>query len=145
MRSINVKVLLGHSIGVENSYYRPQERDLLQDYLKAVPHLTIKSNEITEHVQKHVQKQTQELAVHIESKDREVKELKEQMLRMQQNFKSYDEMMKHRMNELDSNLKYYAGEFITYARKYGHPLSDADRKGLDKFSEQLKNIPDDVE
>ena len=78
-------------------------------------------------------------------KDQEMHELKEQMLRMQQNFKSYDEMMKHRMNELDSNLKYYAGEFITYARKYGHPLSDADRKGLEKFSEQLKNIPDDVE
>ncbi|MGC2682253.1 MAG: hypothetical protein WA323_10320 [Candidatus Nitrosopolaris sp.] len=41
MRSINVKVLMGHSIGVEDSYYRPQERDISEDYKKAIPSLTI--------------------------------------------------------------------------------------------------------
>ena len=44
MRSINVKVLMGHSIGVEDSYYRPQERDISEDYKKAIPSLTISEN-----------------------------------------------------------------------------------------------------
>jgi integrase len=40
MRSINVKTLMGQSIGVEDSYYRPQERDISEDYKKAIPSLT---------------------------------------------------------------------------------------------------------
>jgi hypothetical protein len=41
MKSINVKTLMGHSIGVEDSYYRPQEREISEDYKKAIPRLTI--------------------------------------------------------------------------------------------------------
>jgi integrase len=41
MKPINVKILMGHSIGISDSYYRPTEQDLLEDYLKAVPLLTI--------------------------------------------------------------------------------------------------------
>jgi len=44
MKSINVKMLMGHSIGIEDSYYRPQERDILEDYKKAIPSLTISEN-----------------------------------------------------------------------------------------------------
>ena len=33
MKSINVKMLMGHSIGVENSYYKPTDDDLLNDYM----------------------------------------------------------------------------------------------------------------
>lgn len=44
MRPINVELLMGHDIGVSGSYYRPKEREILDDYLKAVPALTI-SNE----------------------------------------------------------------------------------------------------
>jgi hypothetical protein len=41
MRPANVEVLMGHSIGVSDSYYRPTEKQLLDDYLKAVPLLSI--------------------------------------------------------------------------------------------------------
>ena len=41
MRSINVETLMGHSIGISDSYYRPTEDELLDDYLKAIPFLTI--------------------------------------------------------------------------------------------------------
>ena len=34
MKSIDVEVLMGHSIGVTDSYYRPKEREILEDYLK---------------------------------------------------------------------------------------------------------------
>ena len=44
MKSINIETLMGHSIGISDSYYRATEEELLMDYLKAVGHLTI-SNE----------------------------------------------------------------------------------------------------
>jgi len=31
---------MGHNVGLAESYYRPQEREILEDYLKAVPELT---------------------------------------------------------------------------------------------------------
>jgi hypothetical protein len=41
MKSINIEILMNHSTGVTDSYYRPQEGEMLQDYLKAIEHLTI--------------------------------------------------------------------------------------------------------
>jgi integrase len=42
MKPINVEILMGHSVGLSDSYYRATERDLLEDYLKAVTdYLTI--------------------------------------------------------------------------------------------------------
>jgi len=35
-----VEILMGHNVGLAESYYRPQEREILEDYLKAVPELT---------------------------------------------------------------------------------------------------------
>jgi integrase len=40
-RSINIEMLMGHSIGVSSSYCRPTDNELLEDYLKALPLLTI--------------------------------------------------------------------------------------------------------
>lgn len=41
MKSINVKILMGHDIGVSKSYYHPKGSEVLEDYLKAVDALTI--------------------------------------------------------------------------------------------------------
>jgi integrase len=41
MKSINVEILMGHTIGVSNSYYKPSEREILEDYLKAIHVLLI--------------------------------------------------------------------------------------------------------
>ncbi len=46
MKSINVEILMGHSIGVSDSYYRPKEKEILEDYLKAIDNLTIGSEGI---------------------------------------------------------------------------------------------------
>ena len=43
MKPINVETLMGHSTGVSDSYYRPTENELLEDYLKVVEYFTIKS------------------------------------------------------------------------------------------------------
>jgi integrase len=41
MRPINVETLMGHSTAISDSYYRPTEKELLEDYLKCVDHLAI--------------------------------------------------------------------------------------------------------
>ena len=41
MRSINIEILMGHSIGVSDSYYRITESELLDDYLKAIDFLSL--------------------------------------------------------------------------------------------------------
>lgn len=41
MKPINVEWLMGHSTGISDSYYRPTEQELLEDYLKAISLLQI--------------------------------------------------------------------------------------------------------
>ena len=38
-------MLLGHKIGLASAYYKPTEQDMLNEYLKAVPLLTISNEE----------------------------------------------------------------------------------------------------
>jgi hypothetical protein len=45
MKPINVESLMGHSVGISDSYYRPTEKELLEDHLKAVPLLTVSEAE----------------------------------------------------------------------------------------------------
>ena len=45
MKSINVEILMSHSIGIGDSYYRASETELLDDYLKATEFLTINDKE----------------------------------------------------------------------------------------------------
>ena len=40
MKPINIENLMGHSTGISDSYYRPTENDLLQDFLKCIDALT---------------------------------------------------------------------------------------------------------
>jgi len=44
MRPINVEITMGHDIGISSSYYRPQEKEVLADYLNAVDGLTISND-----------------------------------------------------------------------------------------------------
>ena len=55
MKPINVEILMSHSTGVSDSYYRPVEKDLLEDYMKAIDILTINNDKVT------LQKQVEEL------------------------------------------------------------------------------------
>lgn len=41
MKILNVKILMGHDTGIEKSYYRPSEREILNDYLNIVDLLTL--------------------------------------------------------------------------------------------------------
>lgn len=44
MKSINVEICMGHNIGISKSYYKPSEKELLEDYVKSVDLLTINND-----------------------------------------------------------------------------------------------------
>jgi hypothetical protein len=46
MKPINVEITMGHDLGVSESYWRPTETEVLEDYLKAVPLLTINGDDV---------------------------------------------------------------------------------------------------
>ena len=53
MKPINVEILMGHSVGISDSYYKPTETELLEDYLKSVDALTVsQENHLRHQVEK---------------------------------------------------------------------------------------------
>jgi integrase len=88
MKPINVEILMGHSVGISDSYYRPTENELLEDYQKAVDYLTIsQENRLRNKVM-----ETQELAAQLESKTQEIDALRNTMdamdMRISQEFQA---------------------------------------------------------
>ena len=71
MKSINIEKLMGHSIGISDSYYRATENELLDDYLKAVPLLTISNEHSLQKQMEDAVKQSRENDVNIKSELRE--------------------------------------------------------------------------
>jgi hypothetical protein len=63
MKPINVELTMGHNLGISKSYWKPTERDVLEDYLKAVPLLTMNADKLI------LRKQVEELTE--KSKDNE--------------------------------------------------------------------------
>jgi hypothetical protein len=81
MNRLNVEYLLGHSIGLNSSYYRPTQQELLTDYQKAIPSLSFTDPEVTnlreqQHVLEH---KYQENEKKYQEKDREIEEMKRKM------------------------------------------------------------------
>ena len=58
MKPINVEITMGHDIGLSESYYKPTQQEVLQDYLKAVDILTVNGDKTV--FQKQVEKIKQE-------------------------------------------------------------------------------------
>ncbi len=82
MRPANIELLMGHNIGISKSYYKPTEKDLLEDYLKAVDLLTINEEYKLKTQVKELTKKNNEkeflLNVAMIQKDKEVEDLKKQ-------------------------------------------------------------------
>ena len=61
MKPINIEKLLSHSIGISNSYYRPTDTELLEDYLKVADLLIIdKQGKLQKELQKYELKNQEE-------------------------------------------------------------------------------------
>ncbi len=83
MKSINIEILMGHSIGVSDSYYRITEKELLSDYSKAIELLTISSDNIilNKQIQELREKNKEnEITIHgkFEEKGKELEQLRQQ-------------------------------------------------------------------
>jgi hypothetical protein len=89
MKSINVEITMGHNIGVSRSYYKPSEKEVLEDYLKAINVLTI--NNLNQKLESHLielkEKEIQNkliIETRFKEKDKEVALLRSQMASMRQ-------------------------------------------------------------
>ena len=77
MRSINIEILMGHSIGISDSYYRIPEKELLEDYLKAVGLLTINENSILRHQVTELSDNTKGIVkTELQKRDREIQRIR---------------------------------------------------------------------
>src|SRR5215203_2877443 len=98
MRSLHIEMLLGHNTGITKSYYRPLESEILADYQKAIPLLTIE--EANKKVDKITAEVTRKVSAIYEQQNRELKKevlllkfnpiiekLKDQVLRLNKNCK----------------------------------------------------------
>jgi hypothetical protein len=100
MKPINVELIMGHDIGISESYYKPTELEVLEDYLKAADLLTINSDRLI------LQKQVLELKekskdseyiikAKLQEKEEEIQNMKGQMVLMQQAQKEIMNLLKN--------------------------------------------------
>jgi len=84
MKPINVEITMGHNIGLSSCYYKPTEKEVLQDYVKAIDLLTISntSNRLEKEITKLNERnnENQYIISGIYEKEREIDGLKEQQL-----------------------------------------------------------------
>jgi hypothetical protein len=85
MKSINVEITMGHNIGITASYYKPNEIEILDDYLKAVDLLNFSQNDkILEKKVKELEDQNKNIDYIIKGK--KLQEKDEQIQLYQTNF-----------------------------------------------------------
>jgi hypothetical protein len=162
MKSLDVMTLMGQSTGLAASYNKQTVDYMLEEYLKAVDNLTIDKASTNEEMLRNQQALTTVMQV----KDSQIPELKEQMYKMQQDFKSYDQSVKeviekvkyerewHKREEEGRRIlhdmldKESPGWYERYLGSLGigpnKPLSKEARKKIKEMREQMRNLPDDV-
>ena len=90
MKPIHVEMLLGHNIGLSGSYYKPTEKQILEDYVNAIEILTInKENILSKQIQQIKQHSNEnELIIKgkLLEKDEEIQIMKEQINQINQKF-----------------------------------------------------------
>jgi hypothetical protein len=148
MLGLNVEILLGHTIrGLDSNYYRVTEQELLQDYLKAVPSLTI--NEIQDiailrEQQENLEKKTQEKDNELEQTKRELEQLKARLEERELQKKEDIEILKKEQQklheEIQSALEYTMSikKQFEYTREHELKLK-AERDDLMRQFISLKN------
>jgi hypothetical protein len=155
MNAANVELLMGHQIGLANSYYKPTQNDLLRDYIKAVPLLTINSDTVDKSV---LQNQVVELKEKRQEdnyiiqgklavKDRQMEELKARMDIMSSNMAS---LMKYIATSGKSSLDLIATDIkgMSYASEEEEreeimrmaQIARAKNKELGKVALELDNV-----
>jgi hypothetical protein len=102
MKPINVETLLSHSVGISNSYYRPTETELLEEYLEVQDFLIMSP-------ERKLQKQVLELKEKNKDSDYIIKakleEKDEQLTAMSEKYDTDIELLKDAIKEMQQLLK----------------------------------------
>jgi len=95
MKPANVELLSGRDMGISQSYYKPTEHQILQDYLNAIPYLTInEENRLRTKVRELTIKQD-EISLMKLKHEKEMREMREQIYLLMESRKEMLEMQKH--------------------------------------------------
>jgi hypothetical protein len=84
MKSLDVMTLMGQDTGLAASYNKPTVEMLLEEYLKSVDNLTIDKGRLSRTAVEKVSQNQQALASQMESKDKELQELRDKMAKMEE-------------------------------------------------------------
>jgi hypothetical protein len=94
MRPINVEITMGHNIGVSESYYKPTEREVMEDYLKAVDLLTINADKLI--LSRQVEELTEKskdneyiIKGKLQEKDEQLRNIQDQFTAMQSQIQAF--------------------------------------------------------
>jgi hypothetical protein len=101
MKPINIEKLLFHSIGISNSYYRPTDTELLEDYLKVSDLLMIdKQGKLQKELHRYEQKNQEETYIikgKLQEREEEIKSLKQ---KYESDMKSFREKMENKVQQI---------------------------------------------
>jgi integrase len=103
MKPIHVEMLLGHNIGLSGSYYKPTEKQILEDYLKAIDFLTINENNKFSKKIKELEEKTQYEDYFIRGK---LQEKDEQIKSMKENYDEELKILKEAILDMQELMKY---------------------------------------
>ena len=106
MHHLNVELIMGHqTTGTQETYWRPIEKEVLEDYLRAISHLTIIKKESSDEERQQLQQQQEE----VKELRRNVKEVRA----------SFDNLKKHfqRLIEVNSQREQNDNELWQYLEK----------------------------
>jgi integrase len=101
MKPINIEILLSHNVGISNSYYKPTESEILEDYLKVSDLLMIdKQGKLQKELYKYEQKNQEESYIikgKLQEREEEIKSLKQ---KYESDMNLFQEKVETRIQEL---------------------------------------------
>lgn len=117
MKPIHVEMLMGHSTGISRHYYRPIEREVLEDYRRAIPLLTVSKNIASEGEDLH--KEIEELK---KAREADKKEIIREVLGMLVGIRDIDDVSGDRVGAFLTSWKEIKGAALkTRGIKEGSP------------------------
>jgi hypothetical protein len=140
MNQLNIELLEGHETGLADSYYKPEEMQLLDDYLKSVPLLTINYDYEKTALQKELQEATEQskqndniIARKIVEKEREIEALKIQHQKeREQDKKAVAELFESKQKQFEERMEQWEERqeriFEELSLKHNPPLNQIKSK-----------------
>jgi hypothetical protein len=116
MKPVNVEVTMGHDLGISQSYWKPTEREVLEDYLKAVDLLSIndsRSSTLQKEVAELKERNKEEsdfIIGKLAEKEKEAEDTKKRLADLEQKFEQLIQFNQRRAVSHELELRRLKGE-----------------------------------